>query len=402
MAGASISNTLRKKPVRRATAKQTEPEPQPEPKRSRGRKVAPTLDPIVIQNTAPEELEPEPEPKPARKVGRPRRQAPEPVADQPTPAEEPTKPTRSTAASRAKAAEMQAAKQRDASVVSGPEPTKHTRGTATKAQPLSPKKITQISRTQTRNAKSLNVKPTVAKMAPKARGTRTRTISDENADVPKLSHVEQEEEEVIIISSTPVKSISPSKRVVTSERKAESEGTMSSGPTTPSDSPAPTFEHMADEHEYRLRNSVMSAHECDDEDEDGENLDQSEDELCGPKTPLKRSRPGPDARFHASLQRSIRRAQMSTPMEKPRNLTTRSRRLVTPQTQKPYCKPSVPASQARAMTVARGGDRAFVFQDLRAFPSVDTIRIIITNTASGRSYCRRADRDIRRRTCGAK
>ncbi|KAK5136266.1 hypothetical protein LTR08_003873 [Meristemomyces frigidus] len=365
MADTKLSNTLRKKPVRRATAKKTEPEPQPEPRRIRGRKAAPTPDPVVAEHTVTEAPVPEPQAKSARKVGRPRKKAPEPTAPEPTPAEEPIKATRSTKASTAKNAEMMAAK----AATSAPEPVKRTRATAPKAQPLSPKKITQVSRPQARNVKSVNAKPAIAKVAPKPRTTRKRTISDENADVPELSPTEQEDDDVVLLSSTPVRRASPPKHPAANKDGVESEGTMSSGPTTPSDSPAPTFDHMADEHEYHTRDGAVSPNVVEEEDEDEEPMNESEDELCGPKTPLKRQRLASDARFHASVQKSIRLAQLNTPMEKSHTLATRSRRLGTPQTQKPYNKPAVPASEVRPMTVARGADRAFVFRDIRVAPT---------------------------------
>ncbi|KAK4545426.1 hypothetical protein LTR36_002776 [Oleoguttula mirabilis] len=369
-----LSQPLRKKPVRRATAKKTEPEPQQKPKTTRGRKAAPAPDKTIAEESALEEPEPAQPAKPARKVGRPGKEAPAPAAAEPALVQLPTKPTRSTAASRAKNTEAMAEKRREIPAPSEPKVTRRTRATATapKAQPLSPKKITQVSMPQTRNVKATNPKQGTIRPAPRSRLTRKRTVSDENADIPDLTSTDQEDDDVVLLSSTPVKRMSPTRQAAITETGVESEASMSSAPTTPSHSPAPSFDRINDEHEYRQRSDAASvAHASDEEDANSEEAHDSNDELCGPKTPMKRSSPGAEARYLASVQRTIRRAELNTPMESPRTFANRITKVGTPQTQKPYNRPAVPASETRPMTVARGSERAFVFKDLQAVPTVE-------------------------------
>lgn len=370
MAEPDLSKTLRKKPVRRATAKKTEREPQQKPRTTRGRKAAPTPEEITPEDSAAQESDVPQIEKPARKVGRPKKQAPTPAAEDPTPVQQPSKPTRSTAASRAKT-ETMAEKRRELPAVSEPKPTRRTRATAPKAQPLSPKKITQVTKPQPRTTRKANTKQAPAKAAPKARVTRNRTVSDENAEIPNLGPDEGSEDEIVLLSSTPVKR-SPAKQAAARGMGVESEASMSSACTTPSHSPVPNFDRMNDEHEYHRRTDAESvSHASDEEAANDETANDSDDELCGPKTPMKRSSPGAGARYRDSVQRTVRRAEFNTPMESPRAFVNRISNVGTPQTQKPYNRPAVPASALRPMTVARGGDRAFVFKDLRAVSTVE-------------------------------
>jgi hypothetical protein len=258
-------------------------------------------------------------------------------------------------------------------------PTRGTRATATKTQPLSPKKITQVSKPNTRTARNATQK-SAAKAAPgkapsKGRGTmRKRTVSDENAEVPNLQPAIDEDEDVLLLSSTPVQTRSaPHKNG--KQEKADSEMSMSSRPTTPNDS---TLQSVS-QSEVDKEDEVVEEQSIDDMGDEEETADAnaSEDELCGPKTPMKRASPGSEARYLSSVQRTIRKYE-----DQRRDKTPAQRFAVlgsqrgTPQTQKPYCKPMPPSSEVRPMTVARGTDRAFVFRDLSegtpALPEVES------------------------------
>ncbi|KAK3701677.1 hypothetical protein LTR37_015329 [Vermiconidia calcicola] len=249
-----------------------------------------------------------------------------------------------------------------------PKPTRQTRNTTTTAQPLSPKKITQVLKPTSRAVRNASEKSAGKNAPPKppARGrgaTRKRTVSDENADVPGLQASTDGEEDVVMLSSTPVTSKSTRQAVKEQNDVVESEASLSSRPTTPTDSTMQSFSQNVDEEDEEMADADSIS--GDDVAAEPEH-DMSEDELCGPKTPMKRSSLGAEARYHSSAQRTIRRYDDQLRLQTParRFADLRSQR-GTPQTQKPYFKPAPPTSEARPMTVARGADRAFVFRDLR-------------------------------------
>ena len=397
---------LKKKPVRKATAKQTaksapaakaattaaaaktkttrgkkaEPKPAeeepevveeaPKPKTTRGKKAEPA--PVEEQ---PQVVEEAPKPKATR--GRPKKTvevAAEPVPEQVV--EEPAKPTRSTKATKAGSVRGKKAGtnvEEDAPELPAPEeakPARKTRATATKAAPLSPKKITQVTKPATRNAKAANQKP-AAKTAPakgpvrgRAASTRNRKVSDENADVPELPQPEeQEDDSVVVVSSTPVKKPVTRRQAAKKQEADETEISMSTRDTTPTASPAPSQhtdagEEQVDEPSADLSTPEKQTHATDNE--------ESDDELCGPKTPMRRGSPGAEARYHSSAQRTIRKYNEEQRMQTPaRRYAVLGSQKGTPQTTKPYCKPAPPSSEMRPMTVARGANRAYVFKDLR-------------------------------------
>ena len=412
---------LKKKPVRKTTAKTTKTTAKSDakPKTTRGRKVEPELE---VQQDEQEEVEPA---KPTRRAaGRPRKEAaPEPVAEQtcepakPTRATkagsvrgrkavaaaeepenviaiEPPKPTRATKAGSVRgrkaavavdsepappAAEAKPTRSNKAGSVRGkkaaaaieeppvlppPEeskPTRSTRTTALKAPPLSPKKITQVSKPATRTTRNASQKPAAkaapVKAAPKGRAaTRKRTESNENADPDADDDVE-------MVSGTPVKTRTTRGQAKIAETTVESETSMSSRPTTPTKSLTEAF-NQNDEDIDELQRDIDSASE--EQPVDDEVSDASDDELCGPKTPMKRASPGAAARYQESVQRTIRKYEETMNLETPaRRFTVLGSQRGTPQTQKPYCKPAPPSSIARPMTVSRGVDRAFVFRDIR-------------------------------------
>ena len=413
---------LKKKPVRKATAKTTKTAPKPEamPKATRGKK-AQTVE--EVQEDEVEDVQPT---KPAKKApGRPKKEVqPEPAVEvetiaarkptratkdasvrgrkaidiaedsDATTAVEDAKPTRASKAASvrgrkapaaidaepASAAEEQKTTKAtktgsvrgrnalaiidEAPALPAPEASKATRSTrtiATKAPPLSPKKITQVLKQAARTTRAANQKPaakTAAIKAPtRARATRKRTESNENADPDR-------DVDTDMVSTTPVQPVTISSSVRRQVSAVESEASMSSRPTTPNDSAAQSFNHIEDDvDELQQDNESIAEEELTTEDA----LDSSDDELNGPKTPLKRASPGATARYQESVQRTIRKYEEGLHAGTParRFDLFRSQR-GTPQTQKPYCKPLPPTSAVRAMTVARGADRAFVFQALRS------------------------------------
>ena len=412
---------LKKKPVRTAATKATKTATKAaeKPKATRGKKAGPTPE---IQEDEVEDVQPA---KPTRKAaGRPRKEAgPEPpvgegtmskkptratkagsvrgkkaavVAEdvEPAPVAEEAKPTRASKAGSVRgkkaavavdaepappANEPKTTKGTKAGSVRGrkaaaavieapglpppeePIPTRSTRTTAAKAPPLSPKKITQVSKPATRTTRNASQKP-AAKAAPvkpasKGRGgARKRTESNENVDP-------DEDEDVEMVSTMPIKPKSTRGKAKKEEAIVESEASMSSRPTTPNDSAATSFNRNDDDMDELQQDDDADPAVPQTLDAASEN---SDDELCGPKTPMKRSSPGAAGRYRESVQRTIRKYEANIHMETPaRRFAVLGSQRGTPQTQKPYCKPAPPNSDVRPMTVSRGADRAFVFQDLR-------------------------------------
>lgn len=371
---------LKKKPVRRATAK-TAPAPAPAAKgrATRSRKVevedeqddelagaqkteeevAETPKTTMTRATRSrrgETAEPEPETRPAK-------------AASSTQAKRPAR-TRSTRAAEA-APEKSKAPAPQAKPALAARPTRQTRAKTpvpqTTTSPLSPKKITQVSRVRTRSTKSAqDEKPKLApssRAAPVAsRTTRKRTVSDENAEVPELMARRSPDCEVIEELSAAPKAPSPRKTSPAKENKEQDDETpMSSRETIPSDSPAPTFEQPKNYTEDHL--DAPSADNTEDEAE-AEEQSASDDELCGPKTPMRRSH-RTDQRFYTSPQRTARRSDPRVPEQTPpRRIGADGAMQPTPQTLAPRSQAAVPLSAVEPMTVSRAADRAFVFRPL--------------------------------------
>ncbi|KAK3719445.1 hypothetical protein LTR37_004303 [Vermiconidia calcicola] len=422
--------TLKKKPIRKATAKNNT-KPETNTRATRGRQAMPEPENFG-EGAAEQEEQAAPAKATRRPVGRPKKEAVKsaPIAEEMA---EPAKPTRSTKAGlvrskrtvstledtsvaevpeepkgarstragsvrgrkaaapteeeptptaadepmRIKGTKSGSVRGRKAAAVTGhapalpapkPKPTCQTRNTATTTHPLSPKKITQVSKPAPRATRNASEKSASKNAVPKpsTRGkvaTRKRTVSDENADVQGLHATTDGEEDVVMLSSTPVNSKSTRQAVKGQDEDAQSEASLSSRPTTPTDSTMQSFSHNADEEDEEMADADSVS--GDDIAADPEQ-DVSEDELCGPKTPMKRSSVGAEARYHSSAQRTIRKyddeLRLGTPARRFADL--RSQR-GTPQTQRPYSKPAPPTSEARPMTVARGAHKAFVFKDLR-------------------------------------
>ena len=291
------------------------------------------------------------------------------VAQDPAPEVEETKPSQATKGGSVRGRKVATGAVKAPSLPA-PEPktTRQTRTAATKAQPLSPKKITQVSKPATRNTENakqkIETKPAAKKAPLKGKSkARTETVSDENAGVTTADPpAEEEVNEVIMVSTSPMKSRT-TRNKVHKRRQTESEATVSSRPPTPEHSVEQSLSQAQEEHEFEQEaiSNVTG------------DLDASDDELCGPKTPMKRASPGAEARYHASAQRTIRKYEDENRKQTPaRRFHVLGSQRGTPQTQKPYCKPAPPSSDVRPMTVARGTGRAFVFKDLRdSAPSLD-------------------------------
>ncbi|KAK5171845.1 uncharacterized protein LTR77_003481 [Saxophila tyrrhenica] len=255
-----------------------------------------------------------------------------------------------------------------------PKATRGTRATAAKAQPLSPKKITQVSKPATRTTRNgkrvVTAAPAKAPVQTNAT-TRKRTVSDENAELPDLEAAFDEDDDVAVLASTPAKTKpTPAQTRKQQSAKEESEASLSSRPTTPNDSTLRSFDQEGPEKDEEMNDTASVSAQ-----DEAENTDEgaSEDELCGPKTPLKRGSADAEARYLSSVQRTIRKYEEEQRLQTPaRRYAVLGSQKGTPQTQKPYCKPVPPSSEVRPMTVARGGSRAMVFRDLRegapAFP----------------------------------
>nr|OQO14595.1 hypothetical protein B0A51_17580 [Rachicladosporium sp. CCFEE 5018] len=196
----------------------------------------------------------------------------------------------------------------DPEVETAPRATRQTKSKADAPKALSPKKITQINTTRGRGTTASTEAKTKAQVRPRAqvtaRTTRRRQVFDENEDVPSSQIVIGLDSDVEIVES--VKSVlrtasparpSPQKHA---EPVEESEASMSSRPTTPSDSPAPVFRQPVDYTEDEIDGAVSEG----DEDEDVVHHSASEDELCGPKTPMKRAVGGNSTHFYNSAQKS--------------------------------------------------------------------------------------------------
>ncbi|KAK4958465.1 hypothetical protein LTR10_004893 [Elasticomyces elasticus] len=306
---AADNNTLRKKPIRRATAKK--PEPELKTRTTRGGKAAsPTEDTTSETMEAPI---PALQAKPMRRgPGRPKKEVSKAaiVDDQLEPSTRATRATKATV-SKAKSSKIATAEP-SSDAPAQDKPTRRTRATATKAVPLSPKKVPQVTNARLRNAKREAEKMAAGKNETSQRnvrsraGTRKQLPTDENAEVSIPTPAEDDEHD--LAPSTPTKGSTPRRISVKSLLAARSEASMSSRGTTPSQSPAPSFEHLNDANEYyrsRDNREDEAVSEPDSSDELDDSNEHSADELCGPKTPMKRTASaGAEARFLASIQKS--------------------------------------------------------------------------------------------------
>lgn len=367
--------SLRKKPVRKATASKTATAKTnteaPKKRPGRPKRFIEQLQEEEAENEEQDErLEEEPV-KPARatRATGPRgRQEPK-EGESSKPAEHDAKPTRKASTKKAK---VEVQPDIPAAKIKAPalRATRATRATAARTTPLSPKKITQVSRAPARGTRGQSehsnpTKDAVMKPVTRTRGKR-RAVSNENEDI----EMDSENEDAKVSEATEEDTMAPAipqrdEHVrTTPEHKhngAGSEAMMSSRPKTLGDSPESSSREDAEQNGSQP--STPNAAESGPEEGVA---NESEDELCGPKTPMKRSSPSAERRYLSSVQRTIRRieseARIETPRPRPNVIV---RRGGTPQTQKPYTRPAVPGSHARPVTVTRGSDRAFVFRPQR-------------------------------------
>lgn len=406
---------LRKKPVRRATAKAAKPLSQPESS-------ARAADAVASENATPHATTTRATAKAAAPTTRTTRRAATPAA----PSDEnigPAKPTRKAA-----------------SVL------------AEKAQPLSPKKITQVARAPvaTRDAEgekpvaAANVRPRrplraaitkapekekekeevvprrvttkapvpsrVVAKAPVSRGRPRKVISGKAAaEIEKTPEVPEEvQEEVLEIEEKEnQKEEEDEEEQPEEEERNENERDQSIQEPAEDDIEEEEEDQSPDDTENEpigngeanaetdvaspaqpgpstsksSRNGAPALEENENESEDDLTLqpasvaskspvkkgksrvsvmaDDSDDEICGPKTPMRRGWTPAKSRTSSSFGTASRRLQTPT-----RRLVVHRTQQGTPQTQKVPIKAPAPASAQRPMTVARGLDKPMVFRPL--------------------------------------
>ncbi|KAK3114451.1 hypothetical protein LTR53_007222 [Teratosphaeriaceae sp. CCFEE 6253] len=359
MAETDPSNVLRKKPVRRATAKKAEAHPTA---RGGSAEAAPRNDGVMdrVEDSMPLRLQA----KPARRgPGRPKKDVRETEPEQ-----VPARTTRARKATLTRLATSNTDQRSEpaAATQQGSKAARRTRATAPKAEPLSPKKITQVPGTQSRNGKATSQNATrtrngaLTEAIGDRAASRRRKTSDENADV-SVFEGDQKSDDVVLSDSSPAQGATSKRSPV--KTIAPSEASMSSRATTPSHSPAPSFDHMQDANEY-IRTSEDDASPTSSPAAEAlvDSKDISDDELCGPKTPMKRSSPGVSARYRDSVHGTTQQVAGSRLSQTPTESASYHRRsLATPQTTTQYRRSKQLQSSERAMTVAHGRARTVAF-----------------------------------------
>lgn len=195
-------------------------------------------------------------------------------------------------------------------------------------QPLSPKKVSQVSRfrarstTRTAEKKSELSKAHVAFAAPTPRrGAKRRAESNENAEVLEGLQLENDFSEAAMLSSTPARTKSTRATSAKPNVPVESDGPTSSRAPTPPDSP---ISELKETHDHTEDEPCTESGSGEEELEEGLEVESSsigaaegasEDELCGPKTPMRRVSLNTESRFEGSPQESPE-AQRSTPAGK--------------------------------------------------------------------------------------
>ena len=190
-----------------------------------------------------------------------------------------------------------------------------------------------------------------------SRTSRKRAASDENAGIPDLSPAEPIEAPI-----QPIETVSPGKASSAAKQPLEEDDSLSSRETTPPGSPGPVFEQPKDYTEDKI-----DAADLEQMDDEGEAKEQSasDDELCGPKTPMKRAHKAQSQTSKSSrsnTRSNSNRQDSDVPAQTPPR--RRGARGATPQTQKPQNQTATSESVLRPMTVARAHDRPFVFRKL--------------------------------------
>jgi len=223
-------------------------------------------------------------------------------------------------------------------------------------------------------------KPRAVAATRQSRTTRKRAVSDENADVADLepASVEEKEDAIAEIPVLPPNAVSPHKTSPRKEAADEEVDQMSSRQTTPPGTPSADFEQPKDYSEDDRDAAEL-------EETEGEtgiaNNTASDDELCGPKTPMRRVQEA-QLHYHKSTSKTAGFEDPDVPLHTPpRRLGAHGATRATPQTQKPIDQPAVFDPAIRPMTVARADNRPFVFRklqdDLEATPRMEAPEITL-------------------------
>jgi hypothetical protein len=364
--------------ARTTRAKKTEPEPEPE---SDGDQ---TEDELQLEGPAPTKVTRRNIQR-ANQEGEPVKKAPAKaaVSKPEPPSKAPAKASKSTvtkATTKPKAPQKEAPRQ--TVVQKAPElvptqsrATRATRATAAKnkATPLSPKKVSQVSQVPKNSTKSTTQKGALAKGAiskPIPRGRpplRRRNVSDENADVPELESrrdggekdEEESEDEDMDCGHVAKLAVTTRSRAASTRATSPMEIDHDAHATSLSARKQNTTEDVPEQ----------STNSTEDTDSADESEQVSVDELIGAKTPMKRSGSSDEDIFPSV--KADRTSDIELPAVTPvRHFRVLGTQMGTPQTQKPYCKPSVPMSGLEPMTVARASNRSMVFPPLRSLPQV--------------------------------
>lgn len=369
------SLSLRKKPVRRATAAKAA-QSAPKTKTTTRSRKADTEQEDAIPESQPAVEEPKPTTTRATRSRRAETVEPEPSEPVHT-AKTTAQPKQPARARSTKAAEKESETPKASTAATSKpalaaRPTRQTRAKAPAAQPpLSPKKITQVSKARTRNTRALA--DGKLKLAPNTRATSTtqttrttrkRTVSDENAEIPELMPAEPVEEEAEVTKKAQIQKRAPSRAKVShveQDKMKDEEEALTTRETTPAESPAPGFVQPQD---YNEDNLVAADAEEGESESEAEERPASDDELCGPKTPMRRSQEV-ESRYYASTKKAIKRVDPEVPLSTPpKRYGANGAARPTPQTQKPHLQHAVPESAIRPMTIGRAADRPFVFRKL--------------------------------------
>lgn len=178
----------------------------------------------------------------------------------------------------------------------------------------------------------------------KARATRSRkaeTSPEPELELEQESEPETEPESVAKLEAS---------QDVSEEEEIEDEPKVEQSKTPKSREP---------EHKQEPEVDIQEEKDDEDEDEDEEN-NSSEDEICGPKTPMRRTTRSQAAPRTAASTKTARSLQ--TPAR--RFLTHRTNQ-GTPQTQRMPHNATRTSSPPRPMTVARGAEKPMIFRPLR-------------------------------------
>ncbi|KAI4746757.1 hypothetical protein E4T50_02906 [Aureobasidium sp. EXF-12298] len=229
-------------------------------------------------------------------------------------------------------------------------PKRQTRAAAAPPPDPAPQKVPATRR-----------KPALPEVA-RGKVLRSRKVEPEPEPEPEAERDEdqQAEEDNQVVSPPPTKAKAARSKKFTSipepesEHESESESESATEPE-----PAPAAHKEKEEVETGPKESEQDAQEAAEEEEEEEN-GSSEDEICGPKTPMRRTTRSQAAPRTATSSTTARKLQ--TPAR--RFLSHRTKQ-GTPQTQRLPHNATRASSPPRPMTVARGAAKSMVFRPLK-------------------------------------